>query len=172
MRFKKILVTLTALAVAIPAAATARLAEGGTAQGAGFYRTGGDAGKGKSKATKTMIVVNATDARADGEDDGGTLNYMVHTPGSKGAHIAVSLDCVTTDGNEAFLSGVSGDTRYDIRIVDGGNPGKGNDEFGIHEAAVEDILDPVTGLLLGDCGAGDVDTTAISGGNLKVTDPD
>jgi hypothetical protein len=145
-----------------------------TVKGAGFFRKaaengeGKGKGKGKNRQTKTMITVQANDSRSDGSEDGGVVHYMDHTPGGgRGTHLAISLDCVLVDGDTAHMSGTVGDDIYGVKVVDGGTPGKGRDEFGFAQIGT---IETLLGILTGDCGAGEVDTEPIHGGNLTVTD--
>ena len=144
-------------AFAAPASAEVQ----GNVTGGGFYRFVEEEG---SKPTKVALSLTGTD---DSEEDSGRAVYTSHARGNKPEKLHLVLDCVTVDGATAYASGIDrNEDRYFIAVEDGGEPGKGNDAFGIAESSLENELL----LLLGnDCGAGSVATESIKGGNYQVS---
>ena len=162
------IVAVTGLAglIAGAFAAPARAEVSGTSNGGGFVREIPEGSKGKSQATKTKLTLTAVD---DTTGDSGNANYLVHQPKSKpSTHLRLTLDCVSVSGNQAFASGLDqNEDRYYIAVEDNGEPGRNNDEFGL----AGDSIDRFAFFLLGiDCGAGDVGTDPINGGNFQVAE--
>lgn len=156
-----------ALGVALGALASPATAEvAGQVNGGGFFREIPEGSKGKSQAKMTHLSV----AGIDGDEDSGQANYLVkEAKNPPSEHVNLDLDCVTVSGNTAYASGVDkNNDRYYIAIQDNGEPGKNEDRFGI---APDNPLRNLLRLLpTGQCGAGDVSTDTIHGGNYQVSD--
>ena len=130
----------------------------GTVHGGGFIRDAGE---------KTQLSVSGVD---DSDEDSGRANYLVHEPGSKPAHEKLTLDCLQVSGNRAYGSGENRDgDRFYLVVEDNGEPGRDNDEFGIAGDSIERFAAYLIGFK---CGAIDVSTSPISGGNYQVREAD
>ena len=145
------------------AAPAARAAVNGTVNGGGFIREAPQGSNGNSQATKTKLTVSGVD---DSDEDSGRANYLVHEPKSKPSHEKLQLDCIYVSGNRAYASGEDQDgDRYYIVVEDNGEPGKNSDEFGIEGDSIERYAAFLIGFK---CGAFDVSTSPIDGGNFQV----
>lgn len=138
----------------------------GRVAGGAFVREIPEGSKGKSQATKTHLSVTGVD---DTTGDAGQANYLVQPPKSKPSeHLNLDLDCVVVAGNDAYASGTDqNDDRYYLAIEDNGEPGKNKDKFGIAGDSIERFLLYMLGQ---QCGAGNVPTGTINGGNYQVED--
>jgi hypothetical protein len=151
-------ITVVAVLGLIAAAPGARAAVNGTVNGGGFVRDG---------STRTQLSVSGVD---DSDEDSGRANYLVKESKSKPAHQNLSLDCLYVSGNRAYASGVNrDDDRFYLVVEDNGEPGRGNDEFGIDGDSIERFAFFLIGFK---CGAIDIFTSPIGGGNYQVREAD
>ncbi|MGH2749026.1 MAG: hypothetical protein ACRDKB_14055 [Actinomycetota bacterium] len=130
-----------ALFAGTPASAVVLLTDG-SVTGGGFNRVDGP-GPGYSDATKRMVTIEATDS--DPMGDSGTANWRIHTPrpsqsSPSNLKARITLACVFVSDDVAYATGSGGGVDYSLRIRDGGEPGKGQDSFGVVEDTGLDAL--------------------------------